>query len=173
MSTFDDHFGVCPDCGKHDGYINIGKGHWFYCREHRVKWCAGSGLFSAWREQTEDEQRAEYDDLAFGEYRDIKARDACMTNEPTDDQIDALLERIEALALAALIDHPQRERVVEILAAGGHLFARRDDTHVDFFVGWFADPALRPPDADPHEVVKLLRAPRRVLLGGASGRGDS
>ena len=93
--------------------------------------------------------------------------------EPTPEQIDDLLARIEDLALAALVHHPQRERAREIIAAGGNLFARRDDTHVDIFIGWFADPALRPPDADPQEVVKLLRAPRRVLLGGAAGRGDS
>ena len=93
--------------------------------------------------------------------------------EPTDDQVDSLLARIEDLALAALQDHPQRDRAVEIIAAGGNLFARREDTHVDIYVGWFADPEMRPPDADPAEVVKLLRAPRRVLLGGASGRGDS
>jgi len=97
-----------------------------------------------------------------------------MTDEPTDDEIDALIARTEDLALASLVDHPQRERVVEILAAGGALFARRDDdTHISLFVGWFADPAMRPPDADPAEVVKLLRAPRRVLLGGATGRGES
>jgi len=95
------------------------------------------------------------------------------TPDPTDEQIDALLARIEDLALASLQDHPQRERAIEIIAAGGHLFARREDEHVDLFVGWFADPAMRPPDADPQEVIKLLRAPRRVLLGGASGRGES
>jgi len=93
--------------------------------------------------------------------------------EPTREQVDALLERIESLALAALVDHPQRERVVEIVAGGGALFARRHDAHIDLYVGWFADAALRPPDADPAEVIRLLRAPRRVLLGGASGRGDS
>jgi len=93
--------------------------------------------------------------------------------EPNREQIDALLERIEALALAALRDHPQRARAVQIIAGGGNLFARRDDTHISLYVGWFADPALRPPDADPHETIRLLRAPRRVLLGGASGGGDS
>jgi len=51
------------------------------------------------------------------------------TDEPTDAEIDSLLARIEDLALASLQDHPQRDRVVEIIAAGGHLFARRDDTH--------------------------------------------
>ncbi len=95
------------------------------------------------------------------------------TPDPTDEQIDCMLDRIYSLAGASLVDHPQRDRAAEIIAAGGHLFARREDEHVDLYVGWFADPALRPADADPAEVVKLLRAPRRVLLGGATGRGDS
>ena len=96
-----------------------------------------------------------------------------MTAEPTDDQIDDLVGRIDSLAQTALIDHPQRQRAVEILAAGGHLFARRvGDAHIDLYIGWLADPEMRPPDADPHETIRLLRAPQRVLLGGATG-GDS
>jgi len=94
--------------------------------------------------------------------------------EPTPEQIDDLVGRIDSLAEAALIDHPQRERAVEILAAGGHLFARRDgDAHIDLYVGWLQDPEMRPADADPHETIRPLRAPRRVLLGGATGRGNS
>ena len=23
------HFGACPECGKHDGYVNIGKSYFF------------------------------------------------------------------------------------------------------------------------------------------------
>jgi len=37
----DGHFGLCPHCHKHDGYVNIGKGHWFVCHEHKVMWCIG------------------------------------------------------------------------------------------------------------------------------------
>jgi hypothetical protein len=69
--NFDDYFGVCPTCGRNDGYINIGRGHWFYCSKHRVKWYFGSNLFSSWREQTEDEQRETYDELGFGEYTEF------------------------------------------------------------------------------------------------------
>jgi hypothetical protein len=68
---FDDYFGVCPHCHKHDGFINIGRGHWFYCREHKVKWCAGSNLSSSWRNETEGEQRKIYDELGFGEFKHI------------------------------------------------------------------------------------------------------
>src|SRR5262245_6829079 len=50
-STTDDHFGSCPECGQALVYLNIGREHWFYCDEHRVKWCVGENLFSSWRLQ--------------------------------------------------------------------------------------------------------------------------
>ena len=46
-------FGGCPHCHWHDGFINAGSDHWFYCEQHKVMWCVGSNLFSGWREQTE------------------------------------------------------------------------------------------------------------------------
>ena len=94
-------------------------------------------------------------------------------DDPTDEQIDSMLGRIDSLAQAALQDHPQRERAVEIIAAGGHVFARRDDEQVALYIGWLANAEMRPPDADPDEVIPLARVPRRILLGGATGRGDS
>jgi hypothetical protein len=68
---FDDHFGICPTCRKNDGYINVGKGHWFYCAKHKVKWFVGTNLFRSWKHQTEDEQRAIYEALNFGTYTKI------------------------------------------------------------------------------------------------------
>jgi hypothetical protein len=68
----DTYFGVCPECGKTDGYINIGREHWFYCKEHKVKWWAGSNLFRGWKDETEAEQEATFNDLGFGEYRIIQ-----------------------------------------------------------------------------------------------------
>lgn len=69
-----DHFGACPICGSDDGYINAGKGHWFRCDTHRIKWFVGSNLFASWRDETESEQRARYDELSFGSYRDVTAQ---------------------------------------------------------------------------------------------------
>jgi hypothetical protein len=67
-----DYWGTCPHCHDYDGFINIGRGHWFFCDEHKVRWCVGSNLFSCWRFQTEQEQRAIYDAKAFGSYRDVE-----------------------------------------------------------------------------------------------------
>ncbi len=63
--------GVCPTCKKNDGYLNMGKGHWFYCEEHRVRWFFGSNLFSTWKLETEDEQHRKYDELGFGRFDEI------------------------------------------------------------------------------------------------------
>ena len=49
------YWGRCPQCGQSDGYLSIGRGHWFYCKAHAVKWCAGENLFSSWRADTEED----------------------------------------------------------------------------------------------------------------------
>jgi hypothetical protein len=59
-STTDDHFGSCPECGQASAYVNIGREHWFYCDEHRVKWCVGENLFSSWRYQDPAEWAANH-----------------------------------------------------------------------------------------------------------------
>jgi hypothetical protein len=68
----DNFFGECPVCGRRDGYINIGRGHWFYCRAHKLRWLAGSNLFSDWRHQTEEEQKRIYNELEFGAFAVIE-----------------------------------------------------------------------------------------------------
>jgi hypothetical protein len=45
-------FGRCPICGGNDGYLNVGRDHWFKCDRHRMRWCAGSNLLSSWRYET-------------------------------------------------------------------------------------------------------------------------
>jgi hypothetical protein len=48
------YFGGCPQCGETDGFVNVGRAHWFTCDEHRTAWCIGSNLFSGWREETDE-----------------------------------------------------------------------------------------------------------------------
>ena len=55
--TTTEYFGGCPHCGRNDGYLNIGREHWFVCHRHRAKWWVGSNLFSCWREETEETWR--------------------------------------------------------------------------------------------------------------------
>ena len=52
--TTDQYFGGCPYCGGNDGYLNVERGHWFMCDRHKTKWCAGSNLFSGWRDENEE-----------------------------------------------------------------------------------------------------------------------
>jgi hypothetical protein len=68
----DGYFGLCPHCHNNDGYLNVGRGHWFVCHEHKVKWLVGSNLFSSWRYQTEDEQRAIYDKYNLSSYTEVR-----------------------------------------------------------------------------------------------------
>lgn len=65
------HFGLCPICQKTDGYLNVGKSHWFFCLEHKNRWNVGSNLLSTWREQTVEQQKALYDQLDFGNFTPI------------------------------------------------------------------------------------------------------
>jgi hypothetical protein len=48
-----EHFGWCPQCGRQDGSLNIGRAHYFICHAHRTRWPVGSNLFSSWREENE------------------------------------------------------------------------------------------------------------------------
>ena len=60
----DEYFGGCPLCGSNDGYLNIGREHWFYCDRHKARWLFGSNLFSGWREETEEDWQRNRDRLA-------------------------------------------------------------------------------------------------------------
>ncbi len=51
----DQYFGGCPHCGGQDGYLNLGRNHWFFCDRHKTTWCIGSNLFSGWRDETEED----------------------------------------------------------------------------------------------------------------------
>jgi hypothetical protein len=66
------YFGACPQCQKTDGYTNIGPHQWFFCKTHKVKWWAGTNIFSDWRDETEDEQRANYGGIGLGEFKHIE-----------------------------------------------------------------------------------------------------
>lgn len=63
----------CPRCGSHCHYVNIGRGHWGYCEACRVMWMFGSNLFSHWRLETEDAQRARYAELGLDGFEHVEA----------------------------------------------------------------------------------------------------
>ena len=49
--TTDERFGACPECGKSNGYVNVGRDHYGTCDEHLSYWPIGSNLFSGWRDE--------------------------------------------------------------------------------------------------------------------------
>ncbi len=64
-----------------DGYINLGRNHWFICDEHRTKWSIGSNLFSSWREETEEDWRR--NEYKYAEYVQVKP----VYPEPTEEDL--------------------------------------------------------------------------------------
>ena len=46
-----DRGGGCPYCGQNEGYMNIGRSHWYRCSKHKTKWLIGENLFSSWRDE--------------------------------------------------------------------------------------------------------------------------
>ncbi len=60
----DQGFGGCPECGETNGYLNVGRDHWFFCDTHKTRWRAGSNLFSACSEETEAEWQLNENRLA-------------------------------------------------------------------------------------------------------------
>ncbi len=73
MKTQSDHyFGGCPECGDQDGYTNVGRSHWVFCKAHRTMWCVGENLFSSWKYETEAEQRLAYDTIGLGSFTEVK-----------------------------------------------------------------------------------------------------
>lgn len=65
-----DYFGGCPECGGNDGYLNIGRGHWFICHEHKTAWHIGSNLFSSWKEESEEEWKRNAE--LISDYKEVK-----------------------------------------------------------------------------------------------------
>lgn len=65
------YFGGCPECGKNNGYLNIWKEHWFYCRRHSTKWCHGVNLFGSHLTETADDWMENLEFLSG--FKEVKA----------------------------------------------------------------------------------------------------
>jgi hypothetical protein len=89
----DPYFGVCPICRTADGYANVGRSHWFFCQEHQKKWCAGSNIFSDWRQETEEEQRKQYESIGLGRFEEAVAYYGNPTGSDADENHVATLDR--------------------------------------------------------------------------------
>jgi hypothetical protein len=69
ITEVEHYFGACPECHSDGEMLNIGRGHWFVCDEHRTRWFIGSNLFSSWRDEDETIWRANHERLK--DYRDV------------------------------------------------------------------------------------------------------
>jgi hypothetical protein len=59
-------------CHETDGYLNVGRDHWFFCEAHKTKWGAGAKLFSSSMVDTPDQQRAQQEKIGFMEFRRVE-----------------------------------------------------------------------------------------------------
>ncbi len=66
------YFDACPECGDTDGYVNVGRSHWFTRDTHKTKWCIGAGLFSSCKEESEAEQQRVLDEIEFDQFRVVE-----------------------------------------------------------------------------------------------------
>lgn len=64
-------FGVCPICGRNDGYLNLGRAHWFYCRQHQTRWLGGDDVFNTWRTERVDDWKKNSHDI--GQFKIVQA----------------------------------------------------------------------------------------------------
>jgi hypothetical protein len=71
------YFGACPECGDTNGYLNVGRSHWFVCDIHRTRWCAGSNLFSSWLDEDDEVWAA-----------NVKLLESCREVEPLPEEPD-------------------------------------------------------------------------------------
>lgn len=98
--TTDEYFGGCPHCGETDGYLNVGREHWFVCDAHKTKWHVGSNLFSSWHDETEEGWlKNEYRLSQFMEVEPIYPE---LTEEERERAAKAKYERAVVSALGAV-----------------------------------------------------------------------
>lgn len=76
----DCYFGVCPQCGFTDGYLNIYRAHFFVCHPHKVRWLAGENLFSSWRFESSADWQTNWDQIKA--YAEITPRYPDANEEP-------------------------------------------------------------------------------------------
>lgn len=141
-----DYFGGCPYCLKNDGFLNVGRNHWFLCRTHKTKWCMGSNQFACWRQETTEVWEQNHEELA-----------ACEDVKPAFDGGNLLASgpytyRIspgEGSKIYEIVTATQGHRVAEVHVAND-LEAQRE--HVQLF-------------SSAPELLSTLRLARKCLAG--------
>jgi hypothetical protein len=63
-------YGVCPDCGRHDGYVNTGRGLWWgVCAKDEVRWRIEEKVCLFWEGASEADWGQNWEKI--GSYREV------------------------------------------------------------------------------------------------------
>ena len=92
-------FGGCPVCGGNDGFVNVGRMHWFVCDKHRTKWCIGSNWFRCSRFDAEVWQE---NLRLLSKYREVTP---VLVKEPKSDRGKAALPNDVLTAIESIIEY--------------------------------------------------------------------
>jgi|ERR1043166_5522840 hypothetical protein len=67
-----DYWGICPWCGRHDGYITIGPLQYFVCHTHKTYW-QGGRIVAWYAEYDQDSEISFRNYKSISDYRNIRA----------------------------------------------------------------------------------------------------
>jgi hypothetical protein len=124
------YFGDCPICHKNDGYLNVGRNHWFICTAHKTKWCIGANLFSSAMDETPEQQRREQEELGFASFAVVEPfhpPPPSASDVTTDGPNDRQLEPEQAAAKAALLAECKALAAAGITFVAVHFDGSGDD----------------------------------------------
>jgi hypothetical protein len=68
----DGYFGLCRICHKHDGYLNAGRTHVFFCKEHELSWGGSVNILSTWQFETEKQQRKAWQEIGLDRFQRVE-----------------------------------------------------------------------------------------------------
>lgn len=90
----DTEFSGCPYCSNTDGFVNVGRKHYFLCRAHGFAWNVGSNLLSGWREETEADWQKSRETLR--DFTIVGERSGPVRAAPSIAEVNRELRRIAA-----------------------------------------------------------------------------
>jgi hypothetical protein len=69
----DGYWGLCPVCHKTDGCVtDVAMRHFYFCKQHKVRWCVGQNLFSIWMVYDAEQRERRMNEMGLYTFEDVK-----------------------------------------------------------------------------------------------------